>query len=52
MYTEAGHFGGFVAGDRGEDPSAERIPTVSLVKIPDLDLKKLKHLSEIIRNNH
>lgn len=40
MHTEAGHFGGFVARDRGEYPSAERIPTVSLVKIPDLYLKK------------
>lgn len=39
MYAEARHFGRFVAGNCGEDPSAERISTVSLVKVPDLHLR-------------
>lgn len=45
MYTEAGHFGWFVAGNCRKDSGAEWIPTVSLVKVPDLHLENRRTLS-------
>lgn len=39
MYTQARHFSWFVARNGRENPSAERISTVSFVEVPDLYLK-------------
>lgn len=39
MHAEARHFSRFVAGNRGENPRAQRIPAVSFVEVPHLHLK-------------
>lgn len=38
MYAKTRHFSGFVAGNCRENPCAERISAVSLVKVPDFHL--------------
>lgn len=40
VYTQAGHFCGFVAWDGREDPGAQRIPPVPLLQVPDLHLQQ------------
>lgn len=39
VYTEARHFSWFVSRNCRKDPRAQRVPTVSLVQVPDLHLQ-------------
>lgn len=53
MYTEARHFSWFVTRNCRKNPSAERISTVSFIKIPNLHLKNefidlLKSLKKLV----
>lgn len=48
MYTETRHFSRFVARNCGENPSAQRISTVPLVKVPHLYLKNEYRFSLVV----
>lgn len=44
MNSQTRNFSGFVARNCRKDPSAERVPAVSLVKVPDLNLQECEPL--------